>query len=124
VDLETLIGLETQVWDALCRGDAEADARLLSDDFLGVYPTGYASRGDHVAALANGATVAAYELHDARLVAVTERDALLCYRADYRVPGSDAAASMWVSSLWSQRDGEWRNTFSQDTAVAARNDLP
>jgi hypothetical protein len=124
MDLAALLGLETQVWDAICRGDAEADGRLLSEDFVGVYPTGFAGRAAHVAALANGPTIAEYALHDARMIVITERDAMLCYRADYRVPGSDATASMYVSSLWSERDGEWVNTFSQDTSAAAHNDMP
>jgi hypothetical protein len=124
MDLDTLVGLETQVWDAICRGDAEADSRLLAEDFVGIYPTGFAGRAAHVATLANGPTVAEYALHETRMIVITERDALLCYRADYRVPGSDATGSMYVSSLWSQRDGEWVNTFSQDTSAAALNDMP
>ena len=38
MDLDSFIELESSVWDALRRGDAEEDARLLADDFLGVYP--------------------------------------------------------------------------------------
>jgi hypothetical protein len=125
VNVDTLLALETQVWEALRRGDAEADTRLLSEDFLGVYPTGFAGRAEHAALLAHGPTVAEYALHDARLVVVTERDALLCYRAEYRLPGDEApAASMYVSSLWSQRGDEWLNTFSQDTCADASSDLP
>jgi hypothetical protein len=124
MDLTALIDLEMQVWDALRRGDAEADARLLSEDFVGLYPTGFAGRAEHAAALANGPTVAEYDLYDARMIAISDRDALLLYRADYRMPGDNVTASMYVSSLWSQRDGEWVNTFSQDTAVTAHNDMP
>ena len=47
MDLNAFIELETEVWDALRRGDAEADARLLAEDFLGVYPSGFAGRSDH-----------------------------------------------------------------------------
>ena len=36
MDLDGLLELETAVWNALCRGDAEADAGLLAEDFLGV----------------------------------------------------------------------------------------
>jgi hypothetical protein len=110
-----LLELETRVWEALAAGDATADAALLSDDFLGVYPTGFAGRDDHSGALAGGPSVGAYALHDARTLVVTEDDVLLAYRAEYRRTPDADPETMYVSSLWSRRDGAWRNTFSQDT---------
>jgi hypothetical protein len=48
VDLDSLLALETKVWEALQRGDAEQDRALLSADFIGVYPSGFADRaGTH-----------------------------------------------------------------------------
>jgi len=41
---EFFVALESRVWDALVRGDADADADLLATDFLGVYATGFADR--------------------------------------------------------------------------------
>jgi len=82
-DLAVFVELETQVWEALRHGDAEVDRRLLADDFLGVYPTGFAGRSDHVAELDDGPTVAEYELHDARILTVSADDVLLAYRADW-----------------------------------------
>jgi hypothetical protein len=118
MDLDGFLELETAVWDALCRGDAEADGRLLAEDFLGVYPTGFADRSDHVGQLANGPTVADFELDDARLVVVSDDDVLLCYRADwhrFRDGSRGPAESMYISSLWSRRSGRWVNVFSQDS---------
>jgi hypothetical protein len=46
---------------------------------------------------------------------------LLCYRADYRparAGGPGAASTMYISSLWVERDGRWLNVFSQDTPAA------
>jgi hypothetical protein len=120
MDLDSFIQLETQVWDALRRGDAEADAALLAEDFLGVYASGFAGRSEHAGELANGPTVAEFELNEARLMVLSDRDVLLCYRADWRrsSAGSPAAKeSMYVSSLWSKRSGQWLNVFSQDTAA-------
>jgi uncharacterized protein DUF4440 len=117
MDLDAFIGLERQVWEALRRGDAAADAALLSDDFLGVYPTGFANRSEHSGQLADGPTVADYELHDARLMVVSGNDAMLCYRADWHRFGADdtdPGESMYVSSLWSRRGDRWLNTFSHD----------
>jgi hypothetical protein len=118
MDLDAFIELETKVWDALRRGDADEDARLLSEDFLGVYPSGFANRAEHGGQLANGPTVADFELHDARLMVLSDNDVLLSYRAEWhRVTTGERGAgeSMYVSSLWSRRDGRWVNVFSQDS---------
>jgi hypothetical protein len=118
MDLDAFIELETKVWDALRRGDAEADSQLLAEDFLGVYSSGFANRSDHAGQLANGPTVAEFELRDARLMLLTDRDALLSYRADWRRFSTGERGpeeAMYVSSLWSQREGRWVNVFSQDS---------
>jgi len=116
-DLATLLELEHGVWRALVDGDADADRRALSADFLGVYPTGFAGRAEHVGQLADGPTVAEYELTDARVVPVSADAALLVYRATYRRPGGDDRQLMYVSSLWCRRADGWVNTFSQDTPI-------
>lgn len=113
------LDLESQVWEALVAGDAEADHRLLSDDFVGVYPTGFADRADHSEPLSDGPSIASYSITDARLIQISADAVMLCYRADYRPPGSDAEEAMFVSSLWAQRDGRWWNTFSQDTPAGS-----
>lgn len=118
MDLSAFIELETSVWDALRRGDAEADARFLAEDFLGVYPSGFAGRSDHAGQLAEGPTVAEFELSDARLVVLSDNDVLLSYRANwhrFRSGKRGARESMYVSSLWSRRSDRWVNVFSQDT---------
>jgi hypothetical protein len=113
--LEDLIRLETAVWQALADGDAGADGRLLSDDFLGVYPTGFADRKSHMEQLIDGPTVASFALHDARMLTVSESAVILSYRAEFERPTSKALEEMYVSSLWCRRDGAWFNVFSQDT---------
>jgi hypothetical protein len=116
--VEFFVELESQVWDALARGDANADRELLGNDFVGVYSTGFANRSDHADQLVDGPTVAAYVIADPRLIRVSESAVMVCYRAEYRrardgLPGDEEA--MYVSSLWIERDGRWWNRFSQDT---------
>ena len=77
MDLDAFIDLESRVWDALRRGDVEEDMRLLAEDFLGVYSIGFAGRSDHAGQLANGPTVAEFELHDARPTRVDVRQLAL-----------------------------------------------
>jgi hypothetical protein len=119
--LDFFVALETQVWEALVTGDADADRALLTSDFLGVYTTGFATRSEHAAQLANGPTMASYAIREARLIRVSPTNTVLCYRADYRPIRDGQSAgdeSMFISSLWTERDGRWLNSFSQDTPAA------
>lgn len=120
MEIEELIGLETEVWQALVAGDPEADARLLAEDFVGVYPTGFADRDDHCEQLSGGPTVRTFALSEARMFVVSETAMLLSYRAVYERATEDARSeSMYVSSLWCQRHARWVNVFSQDTPDTA-----
>jgi hypothetical protein len=117
-DIEQFIRLETEVWEALATGDGDADGRLLSDDFLGVYTVGFADRAAHVAQLADGPTVIDYSLSETRLMALSDDMALLAYRAEFRRTGEEHPESVLISSIWQERQGRWVNIFSQDTPSA------
>src|SRR5579859_209316 len=105
MDLAAFVALESQVWEAMRKGDAEAEARLLSDDFVGVYSFGIAGKENHAAALANGPIVVSYEIQGARLIVLTDDHVMLCYRAVFVGVGESAAATTnYISSLWSKRD--------------------
>ncbi len=129
MDLERALALERQVWQALCTGDQARDRSMLSDDFLGVYPSGFSDRTNHVDQLAGGPTVHDFHLSDARLLNLADGQVLLCYRADWRPPRSDGSdrpgppRAMFISSIWEHRPGGWVNTFSQDTPTAPRPGL-
>ncbi len=113
--LEQLLHCEKAVWDALVTGDAEADDRALSADFLGVYPDGFAGKSDHVAQLAAGPSVLRYALSAVRVLAFGPDHALLAYHATYVRTGRRDAEAMYVSSVWRRSDSGWVNVFSQDT---------
>ena len=115
--LDEILDLEKQVWAALVDGNAQADRALLSADFLGVYPSGFANRDDHVGQFADAPTMAKFDLSDTRLRILTPDIVLLSYRADYLRPGVSEWESMLISSLWERRHGVWVNSFSQDTPV-------
>lgn len=116
--IEQILKLETEVWEALRTGDSRRDSHMLSDDFLGVYPTGFANKAEHVGQLKDGPTVLSYELIDPRIVVLGERRVLLAYKASWiRLKNSAAQPHevTFVSSVWEYRADRWFNTFSQDT---------
>ncbi len=115
--LNDILDLEKQVWMALVEGNASADRALLSADFLGVYPTGFANRDDHVGQFADAPTMAEFDLSDARLRVLTTDIVLLSYQADYLRPGATRRDTMLISSLWERRNDVWVNSFSQDTPL-------
>ena len=117
-ETEYFVSLERAVWQALKDGDAAADARLLSDDFLGVYASGFADRSDHAGQLSNGPTVSWYELTDPRLMRLAEGVVALSYRATFQRVARSASdpESMYVTSIWRKERGTWANVFSQDTS--------
>jgi hypothetical protein len=118
-DLASMLVLETRVWEALINGDAAADAALLTPDFLGVYPSGFAGRADHCDQLNDGPVMAHYQLDQARLMVIGRDHVLPSYRATYRRLGVAATdEAMFVSSLWERSGKRWLNSFSQDTPAA------
>lgn len=115
-DLSFFVALEREVWEALQRGDAAADARLLAEKFLGVYDSGFESKAEHVARAAKGPVVSRFELEAPRLLRVSPELALLAYRARW-TDGAGKSRAAYISSLWERAAEGWRNIFSQDTSV-------
>ena len=113
--LNALLECEARVWQALQTSDSAADAALLSADFLGVYPDGFAGREDHVAQISAGASIDRYEVSEAKVRALGPDHGLLSYRALYSRCGKEVEEVMYVSSIWQRTDAGWVNTFSQDT---------
>lgn len=118
--LDQFVSLETEVWEALKSGDADADIRLLAAEYLGVYSSGFAGKSEHVEQLQDGPFVERYELSEARILVLAEGVVLLSYKADFirhKGDGSGAEESMFVTSIWQSQAVGWHNVFSQDTAA-------
>ena len=118
--VQQFVVLESQVWDAFVAGDSEADARVLADNFIGVYSTGFSSRAEHCAPLRNGPVAQRYEIQDPRILVLSDSLVMLVYLAVWEranaAPDS-VPEKMYVSSLWQRADGNWKNVFSQDTTA-------
>ncbi|KAE9625469.1 DUF4440 domain-containing protein [Parasedimentitalea maritima] len=113
--LDEIVALETQVWQALLLGDSEADSKMLTDDFLGVYPSGFSNKAEHCGQLENGPVMTSFSLTQSQLRVISTDAVLLSYRASYlRVDGTNQE-EMYISSLWQRSGNGWMNSFSQDT---------
>lgn len=113
--IDRFITLEKKVWDCLLSGDYKSDEKLLSDDFLGVYPSGFFGKTHHVNALKNGPIIADYEISDARIKVLSENIVLMSYSSIYKKTKSSISITMFITSIWQNFSGVWKNTFSQDT---------
>jgi hypothetical protein len=117
---QQFLQLEKEVWSALVSGDSKADSRLLTDDFLGVYSSGFAGKSDHIDQLMDGPTVAHYEILEERIQVLSEETVLLSYLTKY-APCKNGevgkSESMYVTSIWRLINGVWKNSFSQDTPI-------
>jgi hypothetical protein len=117
-DLNFFLGLEIQVWEALKNGDKNANSRLLSDDFLGVYETGLGSKEDHLELLRNGPIISCYEIGSSQLIQLGPEISSLTYSATakfLRNEGEDTQVLLYITSIWARRLNKWVNIFSQDT---------
>jgi len=117
-DLNFFLGLEIQVWEALKNGDKNANSKLLSDDFLGVYETGLGSKEDHLELLRNGPIISCYEIGSSQLIQLGPEIASLTYSATatfLRNEGEDTQVLLYITSIWARRLNKWVNIFSQDT---------
>ena len=120
-DTSFFVALECRVWQALVDGDIEAEANLLDPQFLGVYASGFASREDHAAQLADGPSVKDFSIQEPRLLPLAPDTAVLSYSATFTRLGMGITASvqtMYVSSIWWKRGASWVNVFSQDTLAS------
>ena len=112
---DVILSCETQVWNALVSGDADADYTALHATFLGVYPDGFALKADHLAQLDAEPSVLSYRLSDIKIRPLGTDHALISYRAVFHRIAQEKEESMYVSSIWQRDEAGWINIFSQDT---------
>ena len=121
------VAKEKEVWEALKNKDKAADARLLADDFVGLYGTGFATKADHINQMDDRYTLEVYKILDVKVIRLRPTMVLLLYKGTCKGTGEWAqvcARSDYISSLWVERDGQWLNLFSQDTIAETAADAP
>jgi len=117
---EALLACESGIWEALVSGDIAADSAALAEDFLGIYPDGFAGKSDHIAQLTVGPSVQRYSLSEVRVVPLGARHAAISYCADFVGLGKTETSRMYVTSIWRREGAGWTNILSQDTPAGGR----
>ena len=121
-ELAFFVTKEREDWEALKHKDKLAAARLLADDFTGLYNTGFSTKAEWIKQMDKQYTIDDYTIEDAKLLRPSPTTALLLYNS--RCKGSGAWVEYCshisrISDLMVQRDGEWRDLFSQDTRATS-----
>jgi hypothetical protein len=94
-----------------------ADHALLSEDFLGVYPDGFAGRAAHSGQLAGRADGCVLPDRGGASAPLGPTTSFMPIARAIVRPGAETPEDMLVTSIWERREGGWVNIFSQDTPL-------
>jgi hypothetical protein len=116
--LDLLLGLERQGWKALSSGRAgEYYREHLADDALMAFPFGVMTRKEAIDAMESAPPWSMFEIHDARVVALTPDSGVLAYRAVAQRTG-EAPYFAIISSTFVRVRGTWKLAFHQQSPAA------
>jgi len=115
---DKLVGMEKQSWEAWKNRDANFFKDFLSDDHVEVGLGGPTNKTTVLAGVASPACVVKnYAIDHFELTVFDANTAVLTYHAaqDTTCAGTPVPSPVWVSSLFVQRDGKWRNALYQQS---------
>ena len=116
------VAKEKEVWEALKQKDKAAATRLLADDFVGMYASGFYTKSEWLKQIGEQYTISAYTIDDVKLLRASPTTVLLLYRSTCKGTGEWAeicARVEYISDLWVKRNGRWTAMFSQETQAAS-----
>jgi len=119
-ELETeIIGLEKRLWN----GGSGEFVKLESDDYEAIKHAHRYHRADDEAA-AEEASFSLVSMDDIRMRMLRPDVALLTYHATQKdsFRGIDVPPSLYFSSIWVNRGGEWKNVFLEENLPDAFTD--
>src|SRR5262249_52976038 len=117
---ETLLALEKESLEALKKQDVKALERLCAAEFVAVLGDGTRLTRKEFLDMVPQYKLEEYSLSEVELVRLGRDAALLLYRDTSKSAFAGAAPeeeTLRVSSVWVRRDGQWENTFYQETPV-------
>jgi hypothetical protein len=116
------VAKEKEVWEALKQKDKATASRLLADDFVGMYATGFYTKSEWVKQIDEQYSITDYTIDDVKLLRASPTTALLLYKSTCKGTGEWAefcARAEYISDLWVKRNGRWMAMFSQDTQATS-----
>lgn len=121
MSLSDLLELEHQGWQSLCNGTgADFYGRLMVEDGVMVLAHGFVfTRQQVIDSLNDAPEWARYEISDEQLIELGDSSAVLVYRGTAWRGGYDPAFKAWMSSVYVQRDGQWRLASYAQTPIPA-----
>jgi hypothetical protein len=115
---QQIVAKERGELDSLKTGDLELFATLLADDALFVDAQGPARKGEVVKHVAEFRLVE-YFMEDVRFVSLSNDSGLIAYKITEKgvSHGEEFSARVYISAVWTMRQGKWVCVFSQETAA-------
>ncbi|MGV8964972.1 MAG: DUF4440 domain-containing protein [Cellulomonas sp.] len=114
-NLDLLVDVERQGWNALCAGEAGPYYREhLTEDAQMAFSFGVLAREEAIVAMESAPPWKTFEMQDPRVVALTPESGIVLYRVVASRAGEDPYVAM-ISSTFVRRDGEWKLAFHQQT---------
>lgn len=118
--MQNLSELETQGWEALSTGKETAQEfyrSLLTDDAVMVFPGGILLRGNDAILESIGSQLwKSFHFEETQTVALAENAGAITYKVTARREGSATYIAL-ISSLYVQRDGQWKLALHQQTPI-------
>ena len=115
---QQIVAKERAGLDALKIGNLEIFGNLTADDAVLVDAHGPASKAQVLKNVA-GFRLTDYAMEDVRFVPLAAKTGLIAYKISEKgvSHGKEFAAQAYVSSIWTERGGNWVCLFSQETGV-------
>lgn len=115
---QQILAKEREELDSLKTGDLELFATLLADDALFVDAQGPATKAEVVKHVVEFRLVE-YFMEDVTFVSLSTDSGLIAYKITEKgvSHGKEFSARVYISAVWTMRQGKWVCLFSQETAA-------
>jgi hypothetical protein len=113
---QRIVAKESEELDALKNGDLNAFASLLADEAVFLNARGPSTKADVIKHIAEFKLLE-YSMQDVKFVPVSRNSGLIAYKLTEKgvSHGKEFTDQVYVSALWTEREGKWVCLFSQET---------
>lgn len=110
---------EKEVYETIKAGDMKTFEMYLTDDFIGVSPSGIFDRAKEVENI-TGLKLDSYELSDVKVIEPADGVAMIAYtlNASGKFQNEKFSGKYYSTSTWVEKDGEWKAIMHTETEAA------